>query len=112
MKIARGIVFVGLMTSPAEAAIAENPKKVMKTSAAVDAIMGRSRLKRSVMAAVSKPPSPPAMNHTSSAILATVTTIWKVPLSLVPLMLRSVRAARNTSPGSAARGTCQMNSLK
>ena len=50
---------MGLMTSPADAAIAENPKKVMKTSAAVDAISGMSVLKRSVMAVVLRLPSPP-----------------------------------------------------
>ena len=58
MKMARGIVFVGLITSPADAAMAENPKKVMKTSADVDAISGMSVLKRSVSTAVSRLPIP------------------------------------------------------
>ena len=112
MKMARGMVFVGLITSPAEAAMAENPKKVMKTRADVDAISWMSVLKRSVSTAASRLPIPPAMNHISSTILVAVTTTWKVPLSLVPFMLRSVSAARKMMPGSAEIAKCQMNSLK
>ena len=72
----------GWRPRPPRPAIAENPKKVMKTSAAVDAMSGTSRLKRSATAAASKLPSPPATNHARRIILAAVTTIWKVPLSL------------------------------
>jgi len=43
--------------------------------------------------------------------LAAVTTIWKVPLSFVPLTLSAVRAARKMIPGSAEIAKCQMNSL-
>ena len=84
----------------------------MKTRAEVEAIRGRSRLKRSASTAVSRLPIPPAMNQMRRTILTAVTTTWKVPLSLVPFMLRSVRAARKTSPGSAEIAKCQMNSLK
>ena len=36
--MARGTVFFGSMISPAEAAMAENPKKVMNASAATDPV--------------------------------------------------------------------------
>ena len=41
-KIARGMFLIGLRTSPAEAAIAEKPKKVIKTNPAVEPIFIKS----------------------------------------------------------------------
>ncbi len=75
MKIARGIVLSGSFTSPADAAIAEKPKNVMNTIAAVDPMRPTSAVNLSTMASTRTLPSPPTTNQISSSTFAAVTTI-------------------------------------
>ena len=111
-KIALGMVTTGSFTSPAEAAMAEKPKKVMKTIAEVLAMATKSELKRETRVSTSTAGSPPATNHISRMTLPRVTTIWKVPLSLVPLVFSSVSRTRATMPEPWCQGLCQTNSCQ
>lgn len=73
-KMARGIVLMGFFTSPAEAAMAEKPKNVINTIAAVPPMRTISVLNFSASSAARTLPSPPTTNQISSTTLAAVTT--------------------------------------
>ena len=75
MKIARGRVLTGFLISPAEAAIAENPKKVINTMAAVLLIRTKSVLNFAATSAISKLLNPPKINQTNRMTLPIVTMI-------------------------------------
>jgi len=90
--IAFGTVSRGLMISPALAAMAENPKKVMNASAAMETMPPMSV----ETAAVNVPTvsggalyaNAPPMNAMRTATFAPLTTTWNVPLSSVPCAFR------------------------
>ena len=73
--MARGIVLTGFLISPAEAAIAENPKKVINTIADVLLIRTKSVLNPAFTSAISKLLSPPKINQINRITLPMVTII-------------------------------------
>jgi hypothetical protein len=100
--IASGTVRRGSMISPALAAIAENPKKVMNASAAMVTIPIGSVLKFPVKVptAVAGPrkANAPAMKASNTATFAPVTNSWKVPLSSVPRALSTPSRTATRTP--------------
>ena len=100
--MARGTVLRGSMISPADAAMAEKPKKVMNASAATEIVPTGSTWKLPANSP-SAGPTPtlaniPPMKKRRTTTFALVTRSWNVPDSSVPRALRMPRRTATSTP--------------